>query len=489
MAGPPLVVSSPLGSNEFFAVRLSGGEAISRPFQFELDLAALNATEVPFEKLIGSPMSLAMAIPGGGTRFYNGIVSRFSAGRRGDTFTEYRAEVVPWLWLLTRQRNSRIFQQQTIPEILERVLGSQGVEFEIQGNFAPRDYCVQYRESDFDFASRLMEEEGIFYFFRHTQTGHTMVVANSPASLLSVTPGIESFASTPPTGPNSTTVFQWTKTQELRSGRVTLQDYNFEVPSNSLLATKVTQDAVRVGQVTHHLAVGGNDAFELYDYPGGYAKRYDGIDPGGAEDPARLTLLQPDAARTADIRMRQEAANALIVDGTSNCRQFITGNTFTLRNHFNGNGRYLLTSVQHSGSVSGDPRTATQRDVAYHNTFECIPTALPFRPQRTTPVPTVHGSQTATVVGPAGSQVFTDKYGRVKVQFHWDREGKNDEDSSCWVRVGALHAGQESGFVAVPRIGQEVIVDFLEGDPDQPIVVGSVYNTHRLPPPRAEGGG
>jgi type VI secretion system secreted protein VgrG len=489
MAAPPLIVNTSLGSNEFFAVKLDGDEAISRPFRFELDLVALNATVVPFEKLIGSPMSLAMAIPGGGTRFFSGIISRFSSGRRGDTFTEYRAEVVPQFWLLTRKTNSRIFQQQTVPEIIQKVLPSQGVELQIQGNFAPRDYCVQYRESDFDFASRLMEEEGIFYYFRHTDTGHTMVVSDSQASFQSIVPGTESFAPTPPTGPNSTTVFQWTKTQELRSGKVTRWDYNFEVPSNHLQGTAVTQDAVRVGVVTHHLAVAGNAKYELYDFPGGYAKRYDGIGPGGADDPSRLALIQPDATRTADIRMRQEADNALIVDGASNCRQFITGNTFTLRNHFNGNGRYLLTDVQHSASVSGDPRTATQRDVAYHNAFQCIPTGLPFRPQRTTPVPTVHGSQTATVVGPAGEEIFTDKYGRVKVQFFWDRQGKSDANSSCWVRVGSLHAGQEGGFAAVPRIGQEVVVDFLEGDPDQPIIVGSVYNPSHLPPPRTDGGG
>jgi type VI secretion system secreted protein VgrG len=489
----PLTLTTPLGPGALLVTGFSGHEELSRPFSFELDLVALNSTSVPFDALIGMPVMLAMAIPGGGTRYFNGFVSRFSAGSRGSTFTRYQAEVVPQLWLLTRNRDSRIFQQRSVPEILQQVLGSRGVTFQLQGTFPPREYCVQYRESDFDFASRLMEEEGIYYFFHHTENGHQMVVANTPSSFQPVVPGTESFASSPPTGPNSTTVYEWSKTQELRSGKVTLWDHHFELPGvNHLEGTADIQDAVRVGSVTHHLALAGNDKMELYDYPGYYAKRYDGVDPGGGSDPDDLSMIQPDATRMADIRMRAEALLSLLVVGASNCRQFITGNTFTLRNHFNGNGKYLLTHVSHAASVSGDPRKATQDNVAYRNSFQCIPAGLPFRPERTTPIPTVRGSQTATVVGPAGSQVFTDQFARVKVQFHWDREGKRDEDSSCWVRVGALHAGTESGFVTAPRIGQEVIVDFLEGDPDQPIIVGSVYNAdHRPPPPPpgTEGGG
>ena len=185
--------------------------------------------------------------------------------------------------------------------------------------------------------------------------------------------------------------------------------------------------------------------------------------------------------------MQAEAAHAIIVVARSSCRQFLPGHLFTLAGHFNGNGKYLLASVTHSAKVTGDPSDATQSTVDYHNGFACMPLGLPFRPERNTPRPVVQGSQTAFVVGPAGTQVFTDKYGRVKVQFHWDREGHSDANSSCWIRVAALHAGSEGGFVPSPRIGQEVVVDFLEGDPDQPIIVGSVYNA-RNPPPTPGGG-
>jgi type VI secretion system secreted protein VgrG len=185
--------------------------------------------------------------------------------------------------------------------------------------------------------------------------------------------------------------------------------------------------------------------------------------------------------------MGEEATQAIVVEGASTCRQFTGGHVFTLKGHFNANGKYYILGCTHRTAVHGDPRGASQSLIDYHNTFQAIPTGLPFRPARSTPRPVVQGTQTAVVVGPAGTEVFTDKYGRVKVQFFWDRQGKNDEHSSCWVRVGAAHQGQENGFVTTPRIGDEVVVSFLEGDPDQPIIVGSVYNPHRPPPPRPPG--
>jgi type VI secretion system secreted protein VgrG len=230
--------------------------------------------------------------------------------------------------------------------------------------------------------------------------------------------------------------------------------------------------------VTHHLHVAGNDQLEMYDYPGGYAERFDGVDPGGEDDPEELAKIQPDAARTAGIRMAEEAAAGLVVDGTSTARNLAGGHKFTLRRHFNGDGAYVLTDVHHSASLSGDSA------LEYRNTFSCIPVGLPYRPPRLTPHPVIPGSQTAVVVGPAGEQVHADKYGRVKVKFYWDREGQNDANSSCWIRVGALHAGQEGGFTASPSIGEEVVVCFEEGNPDRPLITGSVYNPDRLPPPR-----
>jgi type VI secretion system secreted protein VgrG len=488
----PLVLTTPLAPGTLLCTGVSATEPISRLPVFDLNLVAENGSPVPFDQLVGRGLKLAVTSQGTLTRYFHGICTRFSEGARGSTFTTYRAELVPQIWLLTLAHNSRIFQQKSVPDILRLVLGSTNVSYQLKGTYEKREYCVQYRESDFDFASRLMEEEGIYYYFRHTSSGASMVVGDTQTFPSVASPSTVGFATPPPpSSTDSSTVFAWEKFQELRSGKVTLWDHAFELPGAHLEGSAVTQDAVQLGTVTHHLAL-GNSGLERYDFPGGYAKRFDELDSGGAPS-GGLGKIQPDATRTARIRMGQEALNALLVDGASNCRQFGGGMTFSLKNHFDGTGKYLITSVSHRYTVSGDPRTATQDRVGYHNDFTCIPVAvgLPFRPQRTTPVPTVHGSQTATVVGPAGSQVFTDKYGRVKVQFHWDREGKNDVSSSCWVRVGALHAGQEAGFVTVPRIGQEVVVAFLEGDPDQPIIVGSVYDPNHLPPPtpKADGGG
>ncbi|HEY7283372.1 MAG TPA: type VI secretion system tip protein TssI/VgrG [Actinomycetota bacterium] len=488
----PLTLTTPLGSDVFFVQGFTGSEGISRPFAFDLDLRALNSAQVAFEKLLGQPMTLSMAMPGGGTRFFSGVCSRFSQGRRDATLTSYRARLVPRLSVASLLANSRIFQQQTTPEILRNMfpaaLGTPpDVTFQLKATYRARNYCVQYRESDFDFASRLMEEEGIFYFFRHDRSGHHLVLGDSPDFPTVPGPSPVAFSPTPPTHPDTATVFDWETAQELRSGRVTLRDHHFELPDETLEVHAATQDAVRVGTVVHHLSVGGNDKLELYDYPGGYAKRFDGITPGGGEDPSRLQLIAPQGSATGAIRIGEEAAQAIAVEGSSTCRQFTGGHQFTLKGHFAGNGKYYIVGVTHRASVAGDPRRATQSSVDYHNTFSAGPVALPFRPARSTPRPVVQGTQTAVVVGPAGGEVFTDEYGRVKVQFFWDREGKKDQNSSCWIRVGALHAGQENGFVTTPRIGDEVIVSFLEGDPDQPIIVGSVYNADRRPPPPGTG--
>jgi type VI secretion system secreted protein VgrG len=219
---------------------------------------------------------------------------------------------------------------------------------------------------------------------------------------------------------------------------------------------------------------------ELYDFPGEYAQRFDGIDPGGGDRAADLQKIFEDNKRTVGIRMQQEAAPALRSEATSNCHRLVAGYKFTLARHFNADGDYLLVSVQHTATMNA--YRSQQEAFSYTNRFACIPLSLPFRPLRVTPRPSVRGSQSAVVVGPAGEEIFTDKYGRVKVQFHWDREGKKNADSSCWIRVATHWAGKSWGGIHLPRIGQEVIVDFLEGDPDNPIIVGSVYNADQMPP-------
>ena len=468
-------VDTPLGEDVLLLRGFRGEERISGLYCYELDLFAENHRNVVFDQVLGKEVTITVALPGGKSRCLSGIVSRFSRAARGPDFTEYRAEMVPKLWLLTHRVQSRIFQNTSVPDILRKVFEGLDVTYEIQGTFHPRVYCVQYRESDFDFASRLMEEEGIFYFFKHSSGKHEMVVANT-------------FQSYPDMPVASKAIYEevvgelredmritaWEKVQEIRSGKYTLWDHCFELPHKHLDANKSILDSVSVGRVTHKLKVGANDDLEIYDYPGGYAKRFDG---GGVQK------IFEDNARTVNLRMQEEEMPSLVIRGRSDCRQFTAGHKFTLERHFTDDATYVVTAVRHDGYQGEAYRSSA--DVGrldYSNDFTCIPVGLPFRPRSVTPKPVVHGTQTAVVVGPAGEEIYTDKYSRVKVQFHWDRDGKNDADSSCWVRVATFWAGKQWGAIHIPRIGQEVVVDFLEGDPDRPIIVGSVYNADMMPP-------
>lgn len=473
-----LKITTPLGKDVLLLQGFSGQEAISSMFQFHLDLLAENQRTIAFDSLLGQKVGVSLMLPAGKERYFHGIVSSFSQGGRDQRFTRYRAEMVPQLWLLTRRVQSRIFQHVSVPEILKQVLEGLDVSYEINGTYQPRDYCVQYRETDFNFASRLMEEEGIYYFFKHTADAHKMVVADTQQSHPDL--GSLIYEELGGGGREEERIYRWEKQQELRSGKYTLWDHCFELPNKHLEAEKIVPDAVSVGTVSHKLKVGGNDKLEIYDYPGAYAQRFDGVDAGGGDSASDLQKIFDDNKRTVGIRMQQETVPALVINGASNCRQLVSGHKFTLARHFNANGLYVITSIshvaQHGFVPSGDSESH------YSNVLTCMPFAVPFRPLRTTPRPFVHGSHTATVVGPAGEEIFTDKYSRVKVQFHWDRQGKSDADSSCWARVGTPWAGKQWGMIHIPRIGQEVIVDFLEGDPDQPIIVGSVYNADQMPP-------
>jgi type VI secretion system secreted protein VgrG len=476
-----IAVHTPLGPDALYPTSFRGHEGLSQLFQFDLALMAENRADVAFDKLIGQKVAFSMVLPDGKTkRYWHGICKSFAQTGRDSTFSMYRMEIVPQLWLLTRRHQSRIFQYLSIPDILKTVLAGLDFKLELQGTFEKRDYCVQYRESDYDFASRLMEEEGIYYYFKHTEGGHQMVVANSPQSH-AATPYADKAIYEDVEGGNreDMRVFRWEKSQELRSGKVTLWDHHFELPHKHLEAERPTMETVAVGKITHKLKLPPSDSLELYHYPGAYAQRFDGIDRGGGEQAAELNKIFQDNKRVAAIRMEQEAAQTISIRGVSNCRQFSAGHKFTLERHFNADGPYVLTTVEHNATVGS--RSGSD-NFSYQNQFSCVPLALPFRPAQTTKKPVISGSQTAVVVGPAGDEIFCDKYGRIKVQFHWDRQGKNDADSSCWIRVATLWAGKAWGIVNVPRIGHEVIVAFEEGDPDRPVVIGSVFNADHMPP-------
>jgi type VI secretion system secreted protein VgrG len=489
-----LQVTTPLGEDKLLITGFRGREHISHLFSFELDLIADNSTTVDFSQLVGKEMTVAVATPGQDSetewRYVNGICASFSEGDRNEQFTTYSAEVVPKVWLLTRLARSRIFQQKSVPDILKQVFQGFDCDYKLQGKYEPREYCVQYRETDFNFASRLMEDEGIFYFFEHSKSAHKMIIADTSQSHTDV-PGLKTVRyEMIEGGPRKADhVFQWRKTQAVRASKYTLRDRSFQQPTQNLEAKENILDSVQVGTVTHKLKDQTNAPLEIYDFPGGYAERFDGISPNGGEQPARLQKIFEDNKRTVKLRMEGEALPAIAIHGTSSCANFVAGHKFTLDRHFDAQGDYVLVSVNHDASL-GEPFRSGQgsrEGLTFSNSFTCIPIKLPYRPARETPVPFIAGVQNALVTGPSGKEIFIDKYGRVKVQFYWDRDGKNDENSSCWIRVAQSFAGKRWGASFWPRLGQEVLVAFVEGDPDQPVIVGSVYNAEQMPPYEGDG--
>lgn len=485
-----MAITTPLGQDVLLLDTFSGKEAISQLFRFKLGMYAADPTQVKFDKILGQNATVTFTA-GDTPRYFNGIISRFSQGQRvkgldqSSSMIRFEAELVPQIWLLTKSIRNRMFQQKSIPDILKEVFDGMDFVSEIQGTFAKRNFCVQYRESDFDFASRLMEEEGIYYFFKHTESGHQMVLANTPGSHPAV-PGPASIKYEEEVGAGAREderIDKWVKSQEIRTGKHTLRDHSFELPDDNLEADDPITDAVQSGTVSHKFNLGINANLENYDFPGGYARRFDGVDSGGSAQAGELRNLFQDNIRTVHIRMQEEAAAGLIIEAQSDCRLLTTGHKFTLIEHFDANGDYVLTEVEHKASIEGTyaPATSEEPVPVYANSFRCIPFALPYRPQRKTQKTRVQGTQTATVVGPPGEEIFPDKYGRVKVQFRWDREDQQNASSSCWVRVATSAAGKQFGMINIPRVGQEVIVAFLDGDPDQPIIIGSVFNANTLP--------
>ena len=483
-----LELRTPLGANKLLIRSIDGMEGLSQLFSFRVECFAFNEDEIDFSRLIGQPITVRVILDQASTarleRFYHGMVQTVTRGARGTTTTSYSIQAVPRFWFLTRTTQSRIFQQKSVPDILKDVLKSIPAIYDFTGTYEPRDYCVQYRESDFEFASRLMEEEGIAYFFRHHADGHNMVVTDSSNQYKDL-PHAPSLYYDPDVGgqDDAQIIYTWEKTQSLRSGKTTLWDHCFELPHKNLEAQDLILETIAVGSVNHKLKVGGNDAFELYDYPGGYAERFDGISPSGGEQAGDLQKIYQDNTRTTKIRMQQEAVNSLLITGYSAYLGIVSGFRFNLERHYQDNDQYLITRTHFSipqagGYGAGDEPHAPPPEIV----LNCIPLKLPFRPQRVTPKPVVYGTQTAVVVGPSGDEIFTDKYGRIKVQFLWDRDGTFNGSSSCWVRCAFPWAGKNFGFISIPRVGFEVVIAFEEGDPDQPVAVGCVYNADMMPP-------
>jgi type VI secretion system secreted protein VgrG len=449
-----IAISTPLGEDVLLLRAFHGFEAVSRLFSFEVELLSQDDS-ISFDDLVGQRVDLRVELADSSSRYFDGFVSRFSQAGRDTNLCVYHATIVPWLWFLTRTADCRIFQHKKAPDIIRQIftdLGFSDFSLRLHGDFVERDYCVQYRETDFNFVSRLMEEEGIFYFFEHEEGKHTLVLANDPnAHKPCPNQPTARYELSAGGWQEDDVVLEWRVEQEFRPGAYAATDYNFETPTSNLYST-----------------VNGNGKYEIYDFPGEYRRRAEGDG-----------LVR--------IRLEEQETPRVVARAASDCRAFSTGYRFELLNHYRGdlNQAYVLTALHHSGAQGVDflsGGSGGNLELTYRNSFECIPHKTPFRPPRLTPTPIVQGCQSAVVVGPAGEEIFTDKYGRVKVQFHWDREGKRNENSSCWIRVSQPWAGKGWGGVSIPRIGQEVLVDFLEGDPDQPVITGRVYNAGQMPP-------
>ena len=477
-AAPPIEriheVLSPLppdehGQSPLLLLQVTAREEMSRPFEYVAELLS-EQDDIDPTKLLGEPMTILIRLADGRTRYFHGLVSNFSYRGTEGGYTSYHAVLRPWLWFLRRTTDCRIFQDVTVRDVFEKVVkdthGFSDYRLSLTENYKTREYCVQYRESDFDFVSRLLEEEGIFYFFEHEEDKHTMVLGDSYSAFKAIEGSPGTGADIPYRAPGESGVemehiSEWHIRHELQSGTFALDDYDFTKPRVELLkSSTVTREHARA-------------EYEVYDYPGRYLEISDG-------------------EFLAKVRVQELQSKYKRLSGVGDHRELSPGKLFNLIEYpFQGatdhpraseNAEYVLLKTDIEVESAEIEQMRADAENRFVVNFIALPSREPYRPSRVTPKPVVHGPQTALVVGKAGEEIWTDKYGRVKLQFHWDREGQSDENSSCWVRVSQVWAGSNWGGMHIPRIGQEVVVSFLEGDPDRPLITGRVYNEDMMPP-------
>ncbi|WP_175709175.1 type VI secretion system Vgr family protein [Burkholderia ambifaria] len=453
------------GRSDLVLVDFQGTEGLSQNFEFHVRLASQDPN-IELKKLIGQPVTITLqltdALASSEERYFHGYVANFSHLDHDGSFTVYSATLVPWLWMLSRSRDIRIFQEENTEAILAKVFREYGkiasFEFRLSKATKNRSYCTQYRETDLEFVERLMQEDGLFFFFEHAKDGHKLIISDN------------SIAAKPISGRSP--VLQYTKgealdnlavvtsfqaSRQLESNSVGLKTFDYKVPHARRFVSGGTE--VNQGEVP---------SYEVYDYLGEHG--FPDSDRGEA-----LTRFRTQAL----------AAHSKVFIGTSTSRRLSPAQYFELDDHYDHgtakaeDRQFLLTTVTHSGTNNYQ---ASEGGAAYQCSFVCIRKKIPYRPAFTIERPSIIGPQTAVVVGPQGEEIYTDNLGRVKVQFHWDRLGKRDQGSSCWVRVGQPWAGRGFGMIQIPRIGDEVVVIFLDGSPDRPLIISSVYNSANMPP-------
>ncbi|MBI4696809.1 MAG: type VI secretion system tip protein VgrG [Gammaproteobacteria bacterium] len=452
-------VHSPPDQGTFTLRSMKMEDELGRPFRIELDLQH-GSFEVDFDELLGKPMCVEMETEGG-VRFFHGIVALIEHAGAASRFAIYKVILRPWPWLLTRTHDCRIWLDKTVPEIIKDGIfkdhGFSDFAERLSGTYVKREFCVQYRESDFDFASRLMEEEGIYYFFEHEKTKHTLVLCDATTAHKTV----PNYHIVPYRAAADLAIYEreviteWRELKEVESGGYVVTNFDFTKPTTSLEGRSIVP------------ASHAQSKFEVFDYPG-------------------VHLQKADGDNYAKIRREELQVPYQRYVGAGNPRAIGVGNLFKLDDHPRPplNKEYLVCAVRHDLSSTQHEMGAHKEHIGFRfgTEFQAIDKTRPFRPERRTPKPMIRGPQTAIVAGPKDDEIHTDKYGRVKLKFHWDRHGKADETASCWIRVAQAWAGKKWGQIYLPRIGQEVVVEFLEGDPDRPIVTGRVYNNDQMPP-------
>ena len=459
----PISLTSPLPPEDLMFESMSMSAGLSTLGETQLGLLSAKPDLKP-EDLLGKPVTVTVQLPDDAKRHFHGYVTRFGTGLRRGRYFGYQASVRPWLWFLTRTSDCRIFQDLSVPDIVKKVFQDHDTaqfEFKLFRQYRKWVYCVQYRESDYNFIARLLEHEGTYWYVEHGDGQSKVVLVDSQsghdaAPNCAALPYYESGADV---APGLECVSGWSFASEVSTDKVEFASYDFERPSTSL--------KVDAKKSPKYKGV----SLEAFDFQGDYVQSADG-------------------AQWAEDRLDEHQTRYQMAQASSNAHGVEVGRLLKLTHHprDDQNAEYLVTGVSVHASVDAYEAGSEGGAGTYRCDFSVIPSSQQFRPPRQTPKPFVQGPQTAVVVGPPGEEIHTDPHGRVKVQFHWDRRGKKDANSSCWMRVSHPWAGKGWGAVSIPRIGQEVVVDFLEGDPDQPIVTGRVYNAEQAAPFPLPGG-
>lgn len=444
---------------ELLLETFKGVEGLSRAFNYEL-LLICEDSGVPLKSMMGQHVSIEIELAEGAPRHITGYLTRFASIGSDGGMARYTATLNPWFSMLKNRFDTRIFQGKTVEEVVTKVFALCPAfsrhEFRLTRPQKRYTYITQYRETDFNFVQRLLEEEGMFYYFEHTAEGHTMIICDDSSTLVDIPEQPQIRFHSASVTETADSITQWSGNRQLQSGRMATQTFDYRQPNNRL--------PVALNSVNKQ---GDVENFEIYDFPGQYTH--------GTYDEGE-TLLR--------LRIEALELRGKKFEGASNCRAMKPGYTFELLQHYSHDQgavedrQFLLMSVEsegHNNYLSG-------QQASYFNTFSCVRKKIPFRPQLSTPRPTIAGPQTAIIVGPPGEEIFTDELGRVKIQFHWDRKGQHNDHSSCWVRVAQSGASGGFGSIQIPRVGDEVVVVFLDGNPDRPLIMGSLYNSSNTPP-------